>query len=206
MKCLGIHLLLQGFRPACYYYNSMSILCGYSYQTSWEYIAYIIWNYLIALITSIKHTVTVLPIDWSIRLVNLMILIFCSLKIVIVFMFGSSTHQRCFFIVLILDFECLRFDKDQKKGGPRGYFLWLIIGYGVGEFFYMFLLKLCPFFCPMTGIVLAESDLGNSLALKMLSIFFWSLFNNWWTRGYWKLSYGSSYILARFTRFSVIDG
>ncbi|KAF7837091.1 signal peptide peptidase-like 3 [Senna tora] len=25
-----------------------------------------------------------------------------------------------------------RYDKDQKKGGPKGYFLWLVVGYGVG--------------------------------------------------------------------------
>lgn len=45
-------------------------------------------------------------------------------------------------MVLMLEFGCLRFDKSRKMGGPKGYFFWLIIGYGVGEFFCnMFLLK-----------------------------------------------------------------
>lgn len=31
-------------------------------------------------------------------------------------------------------FDCLRYDKENKKGLVKGYFLWLIIGYGFGKY------------------------------------------------------------------------
>lgn len=48
------------------------------------------------------------------------------------------------FNIFIFSFGCLRFDKDNKKGASNGYFLWLVIGYGIGKSF-------CPVFVLLTG-------------------------------------------------------
>lgn len=37
------------------------------------------------------------------------------------------------FSTYVMAFDCLRFDKDLKKGVVSGYFLWLVIGYAFGK-------------------------------------------------------------------------
>lgn len=37
--------------------------------------------------------------------------------------------------LFFMAFDGLRFDKENEKGVFSGYFLWLVIGYGVGKFF-----------------------------------------------------------------------
>lgn len=39
-----------------------------------------------------------------------------------------------FFPVSLSVFDCLRYDKENKTGVVKGYFLWLIIGYGFGKY------------------------------------------------------------------------
>lgn len=51
----------------------------------------------------------------------------------------------CFgFNVFAMALDCLRFDKENKKGVFGGYFLWLVLGYALGKFFcIMFVLMTC---------------------------------------------------------------
>ena len=47
-----------------------------------------------------------------------------------VFLLLFNVHlRRC----IVMVFDCLRFDKANKKGVASGYFLWLVIGYGFGK-------------------------------------------------------------------------
>jgi hypothetical protein len=59
-----------------------------------------------------------------------------KIKMYRVLIFFVMTFSMVFMILLSYVsyfFCCLRYDKANKKGIANGYFLWLTIGYGVGE-------------------------------------------------------------------------
>lgn len=65
-------------------------------------------------------------------------------------------------------FGCVRYDKENKKGVVKGYFLWLIIGYGFGKYtniviYFIIILLYITLLLFLTSFVLNDKLFNSSI-------------------------------------------